>query len=121
MTRSFLKGLTIAATLTLVAQTAWSIDPKLSTVPGRGTTVPTTNDPSARLVQPGSFTTPATQVSTNQGRDRLGNVLVPDPTRFEYNPARPAAVDTLRPAPQVKPTLQLNPSLQPQPLPRRAC
>ena len=116
MTRSFLKGLTIAACLTLVAQPAWSIDPKLSTVPGRTSTIPTSNDPAPRLVQPGGFTAPATQVSTHQVRDRLGNVLVPDPTRFEYNPARPSVVDTMRPSMQVKPTLQL-PGVQPQPLP----
>ena len=117
MTRSFLKGLTIAACLTLVAQPAWSIDPKKSTVPGRTSTIPTNNDPAPSLVQPG-FTAPATQLTTNQVRDRLGNVLVPDPSRFEYNPARPAPVDTMRPAPLVKPTLQLNPGLQPQPLPQ---
>lgn len=114
MTRSILKGLTIAATLSLVAQTAWSVDPRLNTAPGRNSTVPSSNDPAARLVQPGGFTAPATQISSNQTRDRLGNVLVPDPTRFEYNPTRPSSVNTLRVTPQVSP----NPGLQPQPNPQ---
>ena len=117
MTRSFLKGLTIAACLTLVAQPAWSIDPSKSTVPGsRTSTIPASNDPAPRLVPPSGFNPPSTQVTSNQVRDRLGNVLVPDPTRFEYNPSRPAVVDTMRPAMQVKPTLQI-PGVQPQPLP----
>lgn len=120
MTRSILKGLTIAATLSLVAQTAWSVDPRLNTAPGRNSTVPSSNDPAARLVQPGGFTAPATQISSNQSRDRLGNVLVPDPTRYEYNPTRPSSVDTLRVTPQISPNPQLNPGtgLQPQPTPQ---
>ena len=118
MTRSILKGLTIAASLTLVAQTAWSIDPRLSSNTGRSSTVPASNDPAARLVQPGGFTAPSTQVSTNLTRDRLGNVVVPDPTRFEYNPSRPASVDTLRVAPKITPNLQINPGVQPQPQPQ---
>ena len=117
MTRSFLKGLTIAACLTLVAQPAWSIDPSKNTVPGgRTSTIPASNDPAPRLVPPSGFNPPSTQVTSNQMRDRLGNVLVPDPTRFEYNPSRPAVVDTMRPAMQVKPTLQI-PGVQPHPLP----
>ena len=113
MTRSILKGLTIAACLTLVAQTAWSIDPRMTAAPGRGLSVPSSNDPAARLVQPVN----GQQITTNYSRDRIGNMVVPDPTRFEYNPSRPSPVDGLRPSVPVRASLQLpgNPSLQPLP------
>jgi len=111
MMRSILQGLTIAASLALVAQPAWSIDPRVNTTTGRVSSVPTSNDPAVRLGQPGlTLPTPSNQV-----RDR--NVLVPDPTRFEYNPTRPAPVDSLRPTTQIRPNLQIqpDPTLQPQP------
>jgi len=112
MMRSLLQGLTIAASLALVVQPAWSIDPRMNTNSGRGSTVPSSNDPATRLVQPGSA-----QLTSNQLRDRIGNVQVPDPTRFEYNPTRRAPVDQLRPSTAIRSNvpLQPDPSLQPQP------
>ena len=97
MTRSFLKGLTIAAALTLVAQTAWSVDPRMATNSGRIPSIPTSNDPAARSVQPVS----AQQITSNLTRNRM--LVPPDPTRFEYNPSRPAPIDNLRPSLLVRP------------------
>lgn len=109
MVRRFLQGLTIAASVALVASPAWSVDPRLNTNAGRSSTVPTSNDPATRLATPGSSLT----IPTNQVRDRL----VPDPTRFEYNPTRPSTIDSLRPVNPVRPTVQLQPS-NPQPQPQ---
>ncbi len=111
MVRRFLQGLTIAASMALVASPAWSVDPRLNSNAGRSTTVPSSNDPAGHLVNPStSLTIPA-----NRARE---SVVVPDPTRFEFNPSRPSATDTLRPTATVRPSTQLapsNPQSQPQP------
>lgn len=106
MVRRFLQGLTIAASLVLVASPAWSVDPRLNATPGRTSTIPTSNDPAAGLVPPGT----TLSIPSNRVRE---SVTVPDPTRFEYNPTRPTATDSLRPAAPVR--AQLAPS-NPQPV-----
>lgn len=95
MTRSLLQGLAVAASVTLVTQFSWAVDPRLSTTTNRGT-IPASNDPASRLVQPGTIPGSPTQLTSNQIRDRMGNVLVPDPNRFEYNPSRPNTPTTSR-------------------------
>ena len=114
MVRRFLQGLTITASVVLVTSPAWSIDPRLNTntTPGRTSTVPTSNDPAAaRLVQPGTNLT----IPSNRIRE---SVPVPDPTRFEYNPTRPTATDSLRPVTPVRAQLAPSNPLQPQPQPQ---
>ena len=100
MTRSLLQGLAVAASVTLVTQFSWAVDPRLSTTTNRGT-IPASNDPASRLVQPGTIPGSPTLLTTNQIRDRMGNVLVPDPNRFEYNPSRPNTPTTTRVTPNV--------------------
>lgn len=100
MTRSLLQGLAVAASVTLVTQCSWAVDPRLNTTTNRGT-IPASNDPASRLVQPGTIPGLPTQLSSNQIRDRMGNVLVPDPNRFEYNPSRPNTPSTTRVTPNV--------------------
>lgn len=112
MVRRYLQGLTIAASIVLVASPAWSIDPRLTTNnnnnASRTSTVPSSNDPAATRLT-------TSTVPGAQGRDRL----VPDPTRFEYNPIRPTATDSLRPAAPVRTQLvPSNPQGQPQPQPQ---
>lgn len=114
MVRRLMQGLAIAASVVLVASPAWSIDPRLNNAPGRTSTVPTSNDPAARLVQPGTSVT----IPSNRVRE---SVIVPDPTRFEYNPTRPTATDSLRPTTPVRVQLApTNPQLQPQPQPSQS-
>lgn len=96
MTRSILQGLALAASVTLVTQFSWAVDPRLNTTPGR-VTIPASNDPASRLIQPGSIPGSPTQLTSN----RIGNVPVPDPNRFEYNPSRPTTPATTRVTPNV--------------------
>lgn len=86
MTRLFSGGLTLVCCLALMVSPAWSIDPRLGV--GARSSVPTTNDPTYRVVAPG---TGVQQISTNSTQDRLL-----DPTRFEYNAARPGLNDPSR-------------------------
>lgn len=99
MTRSLLQGLAFAASITFISQTGWAINPKNGTGSNRGT-IPANNDPAARLVSPGTVPQ-GTQLTSNQVRDRMGNVLVPDPNRFEYNPSRPNLPSTTRINPSI--------------------
>jgi len=110
MTRSILKGLAVAASVTLVTQFSWAVDPRLNpTTTNRGT-IPGSNDPASRLVQPGTFPGSPTQLTNNQVRDRLGNVLVPDPNRFEYNSSRPADPNISRITPSIAPPGSTDPN-----------
>lgn len=116
MFRVMSKGLVLAASLMVLADQAWSVDPRVNSNTGRGSSIPSSNDPANRLINPGSTTI----LTSNQTRDRQGNITVPDPTRFEYNPTRPSITDTQRVTPQVSPLLVSpgTPQLQPtSPLP----
>ncbi len=111
MTRHFLGGLTLVCSLALVASPAWSIDPRLGG--GGKSSVPTSNDLPFRVPTNG-----AQQPTTNSARDRAF-----DPTRYEYNAARPVSADTLRGLPNLNSKMNatlapgVNPNLVPSPGP----